>query len=74
MFLQATHALESEQLRFLARLDTTKPIDLDRRFLVTYYIVDDTLGIYEPQQRNSGIVSGMHIQRLRWVLYEIKYL
>ena len=55
-----THAIESEQLRFVCRLDTTKPIDLDRRLILTYYVVDDTLGVYEPPQRNAGIVSGWY--------------
>ena len=63
-----THELESEELRFMARLDTTKPIDLDRRFLVTYSVVPDTLSIYEPQQRNSGIATGKFLQEGKYKL------
>jgi len=63
-----THAIESEQLRFVARLDTTKPIDLDRRFIITYFIVDDTVLVYEPQQRNSGIASGKFLQQGKYKL------
>ena len=49
------HGLESNVLRFVARLDTTRPIDLDRRFIVSYHLSDDTITLFEPFQRNSGV-------------------
>ena len=57
-----THAVESEKLRFVARLDTAKPIDLDRRFYIVYDIVKDTVSVFEQQQRNSGIWAGKFLQ------------
>ena len=46
--------LDSNVLRFVARLDTTRPIDMDRRFIVFYHLSDDTITLFEPPQRNSG--------------------
>lgn len=53
------------QLRFGAVMDTNAPEDIDRKFIVTYYLADDTLAIFEPPQRNSGIVGGKFLQRRR---------
>lgn len=46
--------LDCNVLRFVAQMDTTRPIDIDRRFIVFYFLSDDTISIYEPIQRNSG--------------------
>ena len=48
------HGLDSNVLRFVARLDTTRPIDMDRRFIIFYHLSDDTITVFEPPQRNSG--------------------
>lgn len=48
------HGLESNVLRFVARMDTTRPIDMDRRFTVFFHLSDDTITVFEPPQRNSG--------------------
>ena len=34
-----------------------------RRFIITYFLTDDTAAIYEPEQRNSGIVNGKFLER-----------
>ena len=46
--------MDSNVLRFLGRMDTTKPIDQDRRFIISYFLSDDTILVYEPPVRNSG--------------------
>lgn len=48
------HGLDSNVLRFLARMDTNKPIDIDRRFIISYFLSDDTVLVFEPPVRNSG--------------------
>ena len=50
-------------LRFLAMLETKLPIDKDRRFVISIYLSDDTVGVYEPPQRNSGIIGGTFLSR-----------
>jgi Ca2+-binding EF-hand superfamily protein len=57
--------MESNVLRFLARFETTRPIDMDRRFIVSYFLSDDTMTVFEPPQRNSGIIGGKFLERGR---------
>ncbi|KAF6040012.1 EFHC2 [Bugula neritina] len=57
--------LESNVLRFLAKMETTKPIDMDRRFIISYFLADDTLLVFEPPVRNSGMGGGKFLERQR---------
>lgn len=41
-------------LRFLAKLNSKIPEDLDRKFLISYFLSDDTVKIYEMPKKNSG--------------------
>jgi hypothetical protein len=41
-------------LRYLARLTSTEPAAKTRKFIIQYFLEDDTLRILEPPQRNSG--------------------
>lgn len=52
-------------LRFFGRLDTSKSIDAGRSFIIYYYLADDTILVFEPHQRNSGIVGGKFLERMR---------
>jgi len=53
-------ALDNDKkiLRFTARFNTRVPEDFDRRFIISFYLSDDTISIYEPLQKNSGIIPG----------------
>jgi len=53
-------------LRFTAKLNTTIPEDLERRFIISYFLADNTLSIYEPNKRNSGIVEGKFLERSKY--------
>ncbi|KAE8622988.1 hypothetical protein XENTR_v10005450 [Xenopus tropicalis] len=59
------NGLESNVLRFVARLDTDNPIDKERKFIVSYFLSDDTVTVFEPQERNSGMVGGKFLERSR---------
>ena len=48
-------------LRFLARLNTKELEDVDRRFLISFFLADDTIQVYEMKNRNSGIWEGKMI-------------
>ncbi|KEG13591.1 putative EF-hand domain-containing family member C2-like [Trypanosoma grayi] len=52
-------------VKFLMRLDNTKYEDELRRFVLAVYPADNTISIFEPVQRNSGIVGGKFLQRQR---------
>ena len=42
-------------LRFSAELLSPLPVDKFRKFLVTYYLEDDTVAIFEQARANSGM-------------------
>lgn len=45
-------------LRYTAKFNTRVPEDFDRRFIISFYLSDDSISIYEPAQKNSGIMEG----------------
>ncbi|GBG26047.1 EF-hand domain-containing protein 1 [Hondaea fermentalgiana] len=53
-------------LKFSACLVAPKPEDEGRKFLISYYMDDDTCAIYEPPIPNSGIVGGKFLARGRY--------
>ncbi|XP_074247786.1 EF-hand domain-containing family member C2 [Saimiri boliviensis] len=59
------YGLESNILRFFAKLDTEKYVDLDRIFVISYYLADDTISVFEPIENNSGVTGGMFLKRSR---------
>jgi hypothetical protein len=42
---------ERKVLRFSATLRSDKAADAERVFVVSFYLADDTVGVYEPPQR-----------------------
>eukprot|EP01050_Picozoa_sp_SAG11_P024075 SAG11_NODE_5027_length_1686_cov_3.250788_1_plen_287_part_00 len=52
-------------LRFQAHMVTDKPEDVDRQFIIAIYLADDTVAVYEPPMRNSGIIGGKFLERGR---------
>ena len=39
------------------------PPDDERRFVVTFHVVDNTVSVYEPPVRNSGVLGGKFLER-----------
>lgn len=56
---------DGKVLRFEAVMDSTKPEDKNRRFIVSYRLSDDMITIHEPPVRNSGIIGGKFLERTR---------
>ncbi|XP_002739739.1 EF-hand domain-containing protein 1-like [Saccoglossus kowalevskii] len=52
-------------LRFAATMDSVRPEDKGRRFIISYRLADDMMMIYEPPVRNSGIIGGKFLERTR---------
>ncbi|KAM5164320.1 EF-hand domain-containing protein 1 [Mantella aurantiaca] len=52
-------------LRYQTALDSVNPEDKGRRFILSYFLSDDMISIYEPQIRNSGIIGGKFLERTR---------
>ncbi|XP_063811697.1 EF-hand domain-containing family member C2 isoform X1 [Pseudophryne corroboree] len=59
------NGLESNILRFVAKLISDNPIDKERKFIISYFLSDDTIVVFEPPQRNSGILGGKFLERCR---------
>lgn len=54
---------EDKKLSFFASLLSGGSDDLDRRFVITYFVQDGTLRIQEPPIRNSGFNGGIFLSR-----------
>lgn len=54
---------EGKVLRFTARINTRVPEDVDRRFIISFFMSNDSISIYEPAQKNSGIIEGRFLER-----------
>lgn len=50
-------------LRYTARFNTRIPEDVDRRFIISFYMANDTISVFEPAQKNSGIIEGPFLKR-----------
>lgn len=53
-------------LRYTARFNTRVPEDIDRRFIISFYLSDDSISIYEPAVKNSGIIEGPFLRRNKY--------
>lgn len=54
---------ENKNLNFFASLLSGGEDDVDRRFVITYYVTDNTLKVQEPPVRNSGFTGGVFLSR-----------
>jgi hypothetical protein len=57
---------DKKVLRYTARFNTKVPEDVDRRFIISYYLKDDTISIFEPAQKNSGILEGPFLKQTKY--------
>ena len=56
--------LQGKALRILGKFeDPAAQEDLDRKFVITFFLSDDTVSIFEPPQHNSGIIGGKFLER-----------
>ena len=49
-------------LRYEAVLDTSNPEDQGRKFVINYRLSDDSISVYEPPIRNSGVIGGKFLE------------
>jgi len=57
--------LEGIHLRYLAKFVDPAVEDRERRFIITYYLNNDTTSVFERLERNSGFVGGKFLERSR---------
>ncbi|XP_067373326.1 EF-hand domain-containing family member C2 isoform X2 [Channa argus] len=56
---------DSNVLKFRAKMVTTDPVDRERVFIISFYLSDDSISVYEHPERNSGVIGGKFLQRAR---------
>lgn len=56
---------QNKSLRYEAIMETNRPEDQIRKFILSYRLSDDTIGIFEPPIRNSGIIGGKFLEYSR---------
>nr|XP_015194526.1 PREDICTED: EF-hand domain-containing protein 1 [Lepisosteus oculatus] len=52
-------------LRYEARLNSQNPQDNGRRFILSYFLSNDMISIFEPPVRNSGMIGGKFLEKTR---------
>lgn len=52
-------------MRYLAGFIDPQSEDKNRRFIITYYLNNDTVSIFEKFERNSGFIGGKFLERQR---------
>ncbi|TPX43682.1 hypothetical protein SeMB42_g04641 [Synchytrium endobioticum] len=50
-------------LRYSAKLDSARQVDRERKFVMSLKLSDETVTIFEPHQRNSGVVGGKWMEK-----------
>ncbi|KAL3668056.1 hypothetical protein V7S43_006923 [Phytophthora oleae] len=60
--------LDGKQLRFRARFQGLPhgAVNAEREFVLTYFLEDETLAVFEPRVRNSGVLGGRFLDRARF--------
>jgi hypothetical protein len=56
---------DGKVLQFAAKMVNPAPEDQDRRFVIKFFMNNDTLSVYEQFQRNSGFIGGKFLERCR---------
>ncbi|XP_058714164.1 EF-hand domain-containing family member C2 [Poecile atricapillus] len=59
------YGMDSKILRYGAKLITDNAIDRERKFIISFFLRDDTISIFEYAERNSGIAGGKFLERGR---------
>lgn len=49
-------------LRYAVVMESPHPEDKNRRFIISYSLAKDEMQIYEPHQRNAGIIEGKFLE------------
>jgi hypothetical protein len=57
---------DKKVLRYTARFNTKNPEDYDRRFIISFYLSDDSISIFEPAKKNSGIIEGPFLKKNKY--------
>ncbi|KAM8858253.1 EF-hand domain-containing family member C2 isoform 1-T1 [Synchiropus picturatus] len=57
--------LDSNVMSFNAKMVTTDEVDKERVFVISFFLSDDTISVFEHPRKNSGVIGGKFLQRGR---------
>ncbi|KAJ4428509.1 hypothetical protein ANN_24551 [Periplaneta americana] len=57
--------LDGYILRFKAEMISKNPANKDRLFIISYYLCDDTISVFENARHNTGFIGGEFIKRTK---------
>lgn len=60
--------LDGKMLRFTSQMVTRNAEDRERNFIVSYYLANDTLAVFEIPRRNSGFAGGQFLHQQKFFL------
>ena len=60
--------LDGKMLRFTSKMVTKSIENLERTFIITYYLSNDTIAVFEIPRRNSGFAGGQFLHPQRFFL------
>lgn len=60
--------LDGKMLRFTAKMVTRNIENLERTFIISYYLSNDTMAVYEIPRRNSGFSGGQFLHQSKFFL------
>jgi len=63
--LAKLNKMAGKTLAFMTRLISKNPSDQGRRFVLRYFLADDTIQVYETVRPNSGLVGGRFLNRMK---------
>lgn len=56
---------QNKLLRYEVVMVTSRPEDQARKFILSYRLSDDSIGVFEPPVRNSGVIGGKFLEYSR---------
>ena len=61
--LEKLQKYDQKKLSLVAKLNSGRADDRDRVFTIQYFLGDDTISVFEPPIRNTGIIGGKFLRR-----------
>lgn len=71
--LEKLQKYDNKKLSFAAKLNSDRADDRDRKFTIQYFLGDDTISVFEPPIRNTGVIGGKFLRRGKYRNEEGKY-
>lgn len=71
--LEKLQKYDNKKLSFVAKLNSDRADDADRVFTIQYFLGDDTISVFEPPIRNTGIIGGKFLRRGKYRNTEGRY-